>query len=92
MREAVAAALDRLAPRLPRFERLAILDHAAASTGLRKASPEEAAWLSLVAFARHEMTEYDQMLAEGYDPESARYSVADQMRSVLSRWGVRRML
>jgi hypothetical protein len=37
------------------------------SPGLRVASPENAAWLSLVGYARHRMTEYDDLLAQGYD-------------------------
>ena len=39
-REAVAAALVRLAPRLPGFEAEAVLDRALASAGLRRAAPE----------------------------------------------------
>lgn len=91
-RDAIAAALDRLAPRLPRFERGAVIDHAVGSPGLRKAAPEEAAWLSLVAFVRHQLTDYDALLEEGYDLESARHAVADEMRTILTGWGVRRRL
>lgn len=89
---AIADALDRLAPRLPRFERGAVLDHAAVSPGLRKATPTEAAWLSLVAFARHRFTDYDDLLEEGYDQESARFAVSDALRQVLAGWGVTRPL
>jgi hypothetical protein len=90
--DAIAAALDRLAPQLPRFERGAVLDHVALSPGLKVASPEEAAWLSLVSFARHSLTEYDALLADGYDRDSARYAVAAELRAVLARWGVKRAL
>ncbi len=61
-REAVAAALVRLAPRVPDFESEAIVDRALASTGLRNAAPETAAWLGLVSYARHVFTEYDSLL------------------------------
>ena len=88
----IATALDRLAPRLPAFERGAVLDHAAISRGLKTASPEEAAWLSLVAFARHSLTEYDDLLADGYNQESARHAVAADLSAVLKGWGVRRPL
>lgn len=91
-RSQVEAALARLAPRLPTFERGAICDHAMTSPGLRKASPEEAAWLSLVAFVRHQMTDYDELLAEGYDGDSARFAVAGDMQTILAEWGVRRTL
>jgi hypothetical protein len=91
-RDRVAEALDRLAPRLPRFERAAVLDHAALSRGLQTASPEEAAWLSLVSFARHTLTDYDELLADGYDQESARHAVSAELGTILAGWGVRRRL
>jgi len=83
----VAEALQRLAPRLPRFEREAILDHAEDSRGLRQASPENAAWLAMVAYIRHVLTDYDALLAEGYDLESARHFVLDETNSYLAEWG-----
>ena len=91
-REHVAEALDRLAPRLPRFERTAVLDHAAISRGLQTASPEEAAWLSLVSFARHTLTEYDELLADGYDQDAARHAVSAELGAILAGWGVKRTL
>jgi hypothetical protein len=62
------------------------------SKGLGQASVETAAWLSLVAYARHALTEYDDLLAQGYDHESARFFVAAAIDAVLTRWGVRRKL
>jgi hypothetical protein len=91
-RAIVETALARLAPRIARFEAAAVVDHAMDSPGLRQASPEEAAWLSLVAYVRHAMTDYDALLADGYDVESARAFVADEMQEVLEGWGVRRKL
>jgi hypothetical protein len=81
-----------LAPRLPAHEFGAVGDHAMDSAGLRSATPEAAAWLSLVAYARHVFTDYDELLAQGYDQDSARYFVADELRQVLAEWGVRRPL
>jgi|SRR5215212_390214 len=89
-RAAVEAALRRLAPRLPRHEFEAVADHALDSAGLRTAAPEAAAWLSLVAYARHVFTEYDILLKEGYDPDSARHFVLDDLNAALDGWGVRR--
>jgi hypothetical protein len=85
-------ALRRLAPRMPAHEFGAVVDHALDSRGLNKASPEAAAWLSLVAYVRHVCTEYDELLQQGYDRESARFFVADEIESILSSWGVRRRL
>ncbi len=58
-------ALRRLAPRIPSHEFSAVVDHALLSRGLRPAVPENAAWLSLVAYVRHTFTEYDSLLAGG---------------------------
>lgn len=91
-REAVEAALARLAPRVPDFEAEAIVDRALASTGLRGGAPETAAWLGMVAYARHVFTEYDSLLEEGYDQDSARHFVLDDLNAVLAEWGVRRRI
>ena len=91
-RDALAAALRRLAPNIPPHEFGAVIDHALDSAGLKSAAPESAAWLSLVAYVRHTFTDYDELLAQGYDRDSARHFVADEMTEVLSRWGVRRPL
>jgi hypothetical protein len=88
----VEAALRRLAPRLPPHEFAAIADHATDSRGLQPAAPETAAWLSLVAYARHTFTEYDDLLRQGYDADSARFFVIDDINAVLEEWGVRRRL
>ncbi len=91
-RSALASALRHLAPRIPTHEFGAVIDHALDSPGLRDASPENAAWLSLVAYVRHTLTDYDDLLAQGYDRDSARFFVADAMRETLEGWGVRRPL
>ena len=91
-RSAISSALRHLAPQLPAHEFAAVVDHAMDSPGLKVASPENAAWLSLVAYARHTMTEYDEFLAQGYDRDSARFFVADDLQDVLAAWGVRRKL
>ena len=91
-RSAIEAALRRLAPRIPAHEFGAVVDHALDSPGLRTATPEEAAWLSLVAYVRHALTEYDDLLRQGYDRDSARFFVADDMTAVLASWGARRPL
>ena len=89
-RTGIEEALRRLAPKIPPHEFGAVVDHALDSRGLRSASPETAAWLSMVAYVRHSLTEYDDLLAQGYDQDSARFFVADEMKAVLTGWGVKR--
>lgn len=86
-RERIAEALARIAPRLPAFETEAVTDRALASPGLRGAAPERAARLALVAFARHVLTEYEDLLAEGYDRDSARHFILDDLNGALIAWG-----
>jgi hypothetical protein len=91
-RSDIEGALRRLAPRVPPHEFGAIVDHALDSRGLRVATPETAAWLALVSYVRHALTEYDALLAQGYDLESARHFVLAEMDEILKGWGVRRTL
>jgi hypothetical protein len=91
-REALEAALDILAPRIPDHEFEAVLDHALTSRGLGTAAPETAIWLSLVAYIRHRFTDYDSLMDEGYDGESARFFVADEINGKLAEWGSPRRL
>ena len=41
---------------------------------------------------RHEHTDYDDLLAEGYDAESARHFVLDDMNEVLTGWGATKLV
>jgi hypothetical protein len=91
-RTVIEDALRRLAPNIPPHEFGAVVDHALDSRGLRGASAETAAWLSLVAYVRHALTEYDDLLAQGYDQDSARFFVAQEIARVLASWGARRTL
>jgi hypothetical protein len=87
-RQAIEAALRRLAPRIPPHECGAVVDHAGHSRGLAAAAAETAAWLSLVAYVRHALTDYDDLLAQGYDQDSARFFVLAPMQTILADWGV----
>ena len=91
-RAALEAALRHLAPKIPPHEFGAVIDHALDSRGLRHAAPQNAVWLSLVAYARHVFTEYDDLLTQGYDRESARHFVMDDIEAALQAWAVRRTL
>ena len=91
-RPTIEAALRRIAPKIPAHEFGAVIDHALDSKGLRTAAPETAAWLSLVAYTLHVFTDYDELLTQGYDRDSARHFVMDDMAAQLTEWGVRRTL
>ena len=88
----IEAALRRLAPRIPPHEFAAVVDHALDSRGLRTSAPEQAAWLSLTAYVRHAFTDYDELLRQGYDQDSARFFVVSEMEVVLAEWGVTQKL
>ena len=91
-RSSIEQALRHLVPKIPPHELGAVVDHALDSAGLKTASPESAAWLSLIAYVRHVFTEYDALMTQGYDRESARHFVADEIEAVLQGWGARRRL
>ncbi len=46
----------------------------------------------MVSYARHVFTDYDALLEEGYDQDSARHFVLDDLNAVLAEWGVRRRI
>ena len=72
---------NRVAPpgaHIPPHEFGAVVDHALDSAGLRTASPEAAAWLSLVAYVRHTFTDYD---------DAARPGLRSRQRALLRRRG-----
>ena len=54
--------------------------------------PTIAVWLATVAHVRHLHTDYEKLLAEGYDRDSARFFVVDQINEVLTRWRATRLL
>jgi hypothetical protein len=91
-RSDIEMALRGLAPRIPPHEFASVVDHAVDSPGLSVAAPETAAWLSLVAYVRHNFTDYDELLREDYGLESARHFVAAEIAAILAGWGVRRRL
>jgi hypothetical protein len=89
-REDLGHALRHLAPHIPEFEFDAVIDHAMMSPALSRAAPETALWLSLTAYIRHTFTDYDALLDDNYDVESARHFVLDAMNDKLAAWGVKR--
>lgn len=89
-RSQIVDALRVLAPGIPRYDLDAAADRAVDSPGLRTASPPAAAWLALVAHVRHVYTDYDQLMDDGYDRDSARFFVLEEINATLGGWDCRR--
>ncbi len=79
-------ALRALVPRTSMADFQAI-EEIATSGHLRHLPPTIIAWQAVTTHIRHNHTQYDALLAEGYDRESARHFVLDEMNEVLKKWG-----
>ena len=91
-RAEIAHHLRTLFPKAPDKDLRHVLDAAEGSRGLRQASPPTAAWLSAVAYIRHALSEYDTLLAEGYDVDSARHFSLPKINEILMAWGAARQI
>lgn len=89
-REEFEQALRHLAPHIPQFEFGAVIDHAEMSPVLSRSVAETALWLSMTSYIRHTFTDYDALLDDGYDVESARHFVLEAINDKLAEWGVER--
>lgn len=90
-RRAIAKALTVLLPLAPYADTEAIRADATAKH-MKTLPPSVAVWLATVAHVRHQHTDYDALLAEGYDREAARFFVVDATNEVLTRWRATRLL
>ncbi len=84
-------ALSALLPMAPFADIEKIRSDLAGAT-YRTLPPAIAVWLSAVAHIRHQHTEYDHLLAEGYDRDAARHFVIDEINDVLTSWRSTRLL
>jgi len=82
-------ALRALLPRVPMRDAEAILT-AALAGHLRHLPPSIALWQATTSHIRHELTDYDMLLDDGYDRDAARYFVAGGMNDILRGWGCNR--
>ena len=87
----IAKTLTTLAPGIP-FADAEVVKSNAASRHLRSYPPGISVWLSLVAHVRHQHTEYDALLFDGYDLQSARYFVLNDINRVLTSWRATRLV
>ncbi|QOF70944.1 DUF2293 domain-containing protein [Aminobacter sp. SR38] len=88
---AVAKSLTALLPLAPYADTEAIRTDALA-VHLKTLPPSIAVWLATVAHVRHAHTDYEKLLSEGYDRDSARFFVIDQVNATLTRWRATRLL
>jgi len=54
---------------------------------LRHLPPSIRAWQAVTTHARHAYSDYDDLLDNGYDKDSARHFVVDTINEKLSEWG-----
>lgn len=90
-RRAVAKALTALLPLAP-FSDMERIREDAGAAHLRALPPTIAVWLATVAHVRHQHTDYDRLLDEGYDRDAARFFVTDDINRVLTGWRATRLL
>lgn len=88
---AVSEALARLAPMIP-LEDARAVKALVARPHMRGLPADRAVWLAAVTHIRHARTDYDSLLAEGYDRDAARFFVIEDINAVLRRWQARRLL
>jgi hypothetical protein len=88
---AIAKALTALIPLAPYIDAEKIRADAAAPH-LKALPPSVAVWLATVAHVRHAHSEYERLLGEGYDRDSARFFVLDEINEMLTRWRATRLL
>ena len=88
---AIAKALTALLPLAPYIDAEKIRADAYAPH-MKTLPPSIAVWLATVAHVRHAHTEYEKLLGEGYDRDSARFFVIGEINDVLTRWRATRLL
>lgn len=89
--KAIAKALTLLLPGAP-YADIEAIRAAATERRLADLPPSIAVWLTTVAHVRHQHTDYDQLLHEGYDRDAARFFVVDETNEVLTSWRATRLL
>lgn len=88
---AIAKALTALLPMAP-YSDIEKIREMASARDMRELPPSIAVWLATITYVRHEHSSYDSLLAEGYDRDSARFFVIDEINEVLTRWRATRLL
>jgi len=63
------------------------IEEIANSGHLRHLPPSIRAWQALTTHIRHNHTNYDELLDDGYDKDSARHFVLEDINETLELWG-----
>lgn len=87
--QAIRRALRALVPGIPLADAEAVIS-LAERRHMKDLPPSTALWLALGSHVRHSHTDYDRLLGEGYDRDSARFFVVEETDAVLSSWGCQR--
>lgn len=87
--QAIRKALRAVAPGIPLADAQAVIE-LAERRHMKDLPPSTALWLALGSYVRHAHTDYDRLLAEGYERDAARFFVADDTDAVLTGWGCQR--
>ena len=87
--QAIRKTLRALAPGIPLSDAEAVVT-LAERRHMRDLPPGTALWLALGSHVRHVHTDYEQLLADGYEREAARFFVAEETDAVLAGWGCQR--
>jgi hypothetical protein len=90
-RRALAKALTVLLPMAP-YADIEAIRAEAGSKHMKTLPPSIAVWLTTIAHVRHQYTDYEKLLKEGYDRDSARFFVVGQTNEVLTAWRATRLL
>lgn len=88
---AIARALTALLPLAPYSDTEKIRAEAGAKH-MKTLPPTIAVWLATIAHVRHEHTAYEHLLSEGYDRDSARFFVVEEINKTLTTWRATRLL
>jgi hypothetical protein len=86
---AIRHSLRAMVPLIPLSEAQDVLERAG-SAKMKSLAPSAALWLALTSHIRHRHTDYDILLADGYERDAARFFVVDDTDAVLTSWGCAR--
>ena len=90
-RRAIDKVLTLLIPMVP-FSDAEQIRQEAGSRHMKTLPPSIAVWLATVAHIRHQHTDYERLLEEGYERDAARFFVLDAVNAVLTGWRATRLL
>ncbi|QPC88238.1 DUF2293 domain-containing protein [Mesorhizobium sp. NBSH29] len=90
-KRAIAKALTALLPMAPYSDTECIRTDASAKH-MKTLPPGIAVWLATIAHVRHQHSQYESLLGEGYDRDSARFFVVGEINRTLTRWRATRLL